>query len=338
VTRRWLAVAPLEGSAYLQLADLYAADEMYDSALVALSRAQQLGVPSVEAIPLRRMALLSAARRWGDLLKLDDSVGSIGPDSAFKAYGLTSAILANTWVLAGRMGDAARLVTLLQADVGQRNPEIKRFLEASPDFFGLLARSATGLVTREEVRTASQAYRRGLGRLSGPGQERVRGIIRTPVRVAAATVGDTTTLAAWPQEGADTNWSLYAWAYAEAGDTARARRALTRAGPDTATQAVRLWALAQANEALGRQSEALRYYQRLDSMPVSLANDVDPFAIYQVRALPAAAAILEARGDTAAASEKYHRFIRLWEHADPALQPEVDLARKALTAMEGRRD
>jgi tetratricopeptide (TPR) repeat protein len=338
VTRRWLSVAPMEGTAYLHLSDLHAAEGQYDSALAALTRAQQLGVPSAEALPLRRMGLLSSARRWSDLLALGDSVGSIGPDSAYKAYGLQSAVLANTWVLAGRLREASRLVTLLQADVGRRNPEIKRFVDASPDFFGLLARSATGLVTTDEVRAASLAYRRGLARLSGTGQERVRGIVRTPVRVAAATVGDTATLAAWPQEGADTNWSLYAWAYAEAGDTVRARRALGRIPSDTSSSLVRLWSMARANEAIGRTDAALRLYDRIDSLPLDVATDVDPFVLMRVRALPSAAAILEARGDTAGARARYERFLILWGKADGPLQREVDLAKQALAAMEKKVD
>ena len=338
VTRRWIAVAPMEGNAYLQLGSLAYAAQQYDSALVALSRAQQLGVSDPTVPPFLRLQIYASARRWRDMQRIADSLGAVGIDSTYKAYSLTATTIANAWVMAGRLDEAGKLVDLLQQDVGQRSPEIRRFVEASPDFFGLLARSSAGTVTPAEVRRASLAYRRGLARLSGPGAQRIRGVVRTPVRVAAATVGDTATLAAWPQEGPDTNYALYAWAYAEAGDTARARHALGKAGPDTGTQAVRLWALAQANEALGRQSDALRYYERLDSLPVNLLSDVDPFALYRVRALPAAAAILEARGDTARAAEKYHRFLDLWDRADPSLQPEVELARKALRAMEGRKD
>ncbi|HET7040681.1 MAG TPA: hypothetical protein VFI13_01620, partial [Gemmatimonadales bacterium] len=304
VTRRWLSVAPLEGNAYLRLAFLSLASQQYDSALAALDRARVLGVANADQIPFLRLQALASSRRWHPMAALADSLGQVGPDSAYRAYSLQAAAIANVWVVGGRLDQAGQLVTLLQQDVGQRNPEIHRFIEASPDFFGLLARSGAGTVTRAEVQRASAAYRRGLARLSGPGQERMRGIIRTPVRVAAAAVGDTATLAQWPQEGADTNWSLYAWAYAEAGDTARTRRALVKVGADTGTQSIRLWSLAQANEALGRQDLALKYYERLDSLPVNLSSDVDPFVLYQVRALPAAAAILEARGDTARAAEK----------------------------------
>lgn len=339
VTRRWLEVAPTEGSAHAQLGFLALAAQQYDSALADFERAERLGVPNADQLLFIRLQTLASARRWGSMLALSDSIARIGIDSVYRAYSLNAAGLANALVLAGRLDEATSLVVLLQADVGQRSPEIKRFMDASPDFFGLLVRSATGTISDEEVRSASAAYRRGMGRLSGPGQERVRSIVRTPIRVAAATVGDTLTLAAWPQEGADTNWSLYAWAYAEAGDTARARRALARvSGPDTSTSTIRLWALARANEAVGRGREALKFYERIDSLGPNLLTDVDAFALYRVRALPAAAALYEAQGDTARARERYQRFLMLWRKADAPLQAEVELAQKALAAMGPRAD
>ncbi|HVX87923.1 MAG TPA: protein kinase, partial [Gemmatimonadales bacterium] len=337
VTRRWLAVAPNEGSAHVQLGYLAAAAQQYDSALADFERAERLGVPNADQILFLRLQTLASARRWGSMLALSDSIARPGIDSVYKAYSLNAAGLANALVIAGRLEEAGKLVGLLQADVGQRSPEIRRFMDASPDFFGLLVRSASGTITRADVRAASTAYRRGMGRLSGPGQERVRSIVRTPIRVAAATVGDTLTLAQWPQEGADTNWSLYAWAYAEAGDTARARRALGKVtGADTSTSTIRLWALARANEAVGRRTEALRMYERIDSIGPNLLADVDAFALYRARALPAAAALYEAQGDTARARERYQRFLMLWRKADPALQPEVELAQRALAAMSPR--
>jgi len=339
VTRRWLTAAPLEGAAYFQLAFLAAASQQYDSALAAVARAEQLGVPNQEMMPFFRMQFLAGAGNFPEMMRLADSIGRVGPDSVYKAFSLQSAPVANAWVLSGRQTEAAKLVALLQATIGARSPEIRRFMNASPDFFGLLFRSAAGVMTQTEVRSASTAYRRGLQGLSGPGQERVRAIVRTPVRVAAAAAGDTTTLAAWPQEGADTNWSLYAWAYAEAGDTSRARRALGRAGVmDTTTSTIRLWAMARANEAVGRREEALRYYQRIDSLPLGLVADVDPFLVFRARALPAAAAILESQGKKSEARELYQRFIALWEKADAALQPEVELARQALRTMEMKAD
>jgi tetratricopeptide (TPR) repeat protein len=339
VTRRWLSVAPLEGAAYYQMGLLAFSAQEYDSALTALGRAEQLGLPSQTLLPFLRLQILASARRWRPMMVLADSLGRIGADSAYRAYSLQAAGIANAWVLAGREAEAAKLVALLQADIGQRSPEIRRFMEASPDFFGLLARSAAGVVTREEVGQASTAYRRGLGRLSGAGQERVRSVVRTPVRVAAAAVGDTTTLAAWPQEGADTNWSLYAWAYVEAGDTARARQAMAKVTDgDTTTSIVRLWALARASEGLRRPNDALRYYERIDSLPMGIVSDVDPFLILRARALPAAAAILESQGKVDEARDRYRRFTGLWHDADEPLQREVELAEKALAEIDRKAD
>jgi hypothetical protein len=39
---------------------------------------------------------------------------------------------------------------------------------------------------------------------------------------------------------------------------------------------------------------------------------------------------LEEKGDRAAAIRAYSRFVRLWENADPELQPRVETARRAL--------
>ncbi|HEU4570154.1 MAG TPA: serine/threonine-protein kinase, partial [Gemmatimonadales bacterium] len=339
VTRRWLDAAPFEGSAHLRLGYLHYAAQDYDSALAALARAQRLGVPEEEQLPFVRMQVYAAAQRDGELLRLADSLGAIGPDSAFRRYAIQSVALANVWVLTGRQAEAGRLMGLLQADVGQRSPELRRFFDASPDYFGLLLRSTSGTMSRDDVREASAAYRRGMGRLSGAGARTVRSIVRTPIRVAAASAGDTATLATWPQEGGDTNWALEAWARAEAGDTARARAAMARVGrTDTVTSLLRLWALARTAEALGRPDDALRWYARIDSLPTQLFNGLDPTITLRARALPAAAAIYEARGDTAAARARYQRFLTLWRGADPALQPEVALAERALVELGRKAD
>ena len=46
---------------------------------------------------------------------------------------------------------------------------------------------------------------------------------------------------------------------------------------------------------------------------------------------------LEAAGDPAGAAEAYSRFIRLWERADPELQPRVETARRALERLAAER-
>ena len=44
-------------------------------------------------------------------------------------------------------------------------------------------------------------------------------------------------------------------------------------------------------------------------------------------------ALEEARGDAEAARLRYKRFIELWEDADPELQPRVEAARRAISAL-----
>ncbi len=45
--------------------------------------------------------------------------------------------------------------------------------------------------------------------------------------------------------------------------------------------------------------------------------------------------VLEESGDRVGAADAYTRFIRLWEHADPDLQPQVEWARRALERLAG---
>ena len=44
----------------------------------------------------------------------------------------------------------------------------------------------------------------------------------------------------------------------------------------------------------------------------------------------------ELAGDTAKAAERYAEFLRLWEKADPELQPKVQAIRNRLLALQGR--
>ncbi|HWA16576.1 MAG TPA: hypothetical protein VG817_09085 [Gemmatimonadales bacterium] len=48
------------------------------------------------------------------------------------------------------------------------------------------------------------------------------------------------------------------------------------------------------------------------------------------------AELYESRGNLVKAGEQYARFIELWEHADPELQPAVREARERLAAIKGK--
>ncbi len=48
------------------------------------------------------------------------------------------------------------------------------------------------------------------------------------------------------------------------------------------------------------------------------------------------AQLYESKGDLKKSGEHYARFIELWEHADPELQPAVRQARERLAAILGK--
>jgi tetratricopeptide (TPR) repeat protein len=126
-----------------------------------------------------------------------------------------------------------------------------------------------------------------------------------------------------------------AWAAAAAGDTAAAARGL--AAGDTVRAPPNEFALARAAELLGRPREALRHYERLDSLSYAALGAPDPDWLLLVRSYPGRAAQYQALGDTARAREYYRRFVELWRDADDELRPEVERAERVL-GLPPRRD
>jgi tetratricopeptide (TPR) repeat protein len=64
------------------------------------------------------------------------------------------------------------------------------------------------------------------------------------------------------------------------------------------------------------------------------AHPIDDIVFYGPQYLALGQA-LEAEGDVAGAVEAYSHFIRLWDRADPGLQPRVETARRALERLGG---
>jgi eukaryotic-like serine/threonine-protein kinase len=130
----------------------------------------------------------------------------------------------------------------------------------------------------------------------------------------------------------------------ERGDTTTARRtaeAVVGGGrgrgvvnparvPDGAARVV--WALGWGDvfARAGRLEEAAAVYAWADSAPHPVST---PGAL--ARSWAERAAILQQLGRAAEAIALYQRFIDAWQHADPALQPLVERARRAVEALGG---
>jgi len=132
-TDRWLAAAPAESEAYLMLSYLYEAAGQPDSAILALDRADELGIEyGLDHVPLRRLALeVEAGHRRDALRHADRMIDRLTPrdlamPSLERAATVVRALgsLFCLYLTTGRTADAGRLLTL----VGRRYGGAERAL------------------------------------------------------------------------------------------------------------------------------------------------------------------------------------------------------------------
>lgn len=88
---------------------------------------------------------------------------------------------------------------------------------------------------------------------------------------------------------------------------------------------------AEALVALGRDDEALSWYENGFSAPTPIAF------LYHAQAARRLAEIYERKGERAKAIEQYSRFVRMWARCDAPLRPLVVDARARLARLEGDR-
>jgi predicted Zn-dependent protease len=158
----------------------------------------------------------------------------------------------------------------------------------------------------------------------------VRGDAAAARAVLASTRRDTSSAAPIPRALLE---ATEGWALLIEGDTtaglARLAEALSRPGvmwADAPTLPIRLqWALAQVARPATRAEGIRRLRHGFTFDPQVL-----PLTLY------ALGQAYEADGDRARAAESYREFLRLWDRADPQLQPLVQRARVALTDETGQ--
>ena len=88
------------------------------------------------------------------------------------------------------------------------------------------------------------------------------------------------------------------------------------------TQAYSRFLRAMALQEIGRGEEAIGWYATLETSPYEL--------VFRAPSHLHRAEIYEEAGDREQAIEHYREFVRLWNDADPELQPMVEEARAAL--------
>jgi tetratricopeptide (TPR) repeat protein len=114
----------------------------------------------------------------------------------------------------------------------------------------------------------------------------------------------------------------------ERGDPAGALAILEASGWDVKELEVR-YIYARALEAVGRDADALRWYDTFDNEYLVGTWHLPPLAPSHLHR----AELYERGGNTERAVFHYRRFIELWQDADPELQPLVDGARQRLAQL-----
>jgi tetratricopeptide (TPR) repeat protein len=173
----------------------------------------------------------------------------------------------------------------------------------------------------------------------------VAGLLAAQLGDTAGAESDAAVLESTPDDeqsalGRDLAATVRAFAALTAGDPARALRLVEgmsggfpiRIDQDAILRfPIPLWIRAEALRLLGRGTEALRWYETLESIiPVPSTNSFAwrP-ATAQRRAL-----IHEQLGERAKAAAQYRRFLTLWTDAEPAQKPLVEQARARLAALQ----
>jgi eukaryotic-like serine/threonine-protein kinase len=117
------------------------------------------------------------------------------------------------------------------------------------------------------------------------------------------------------------------------GRSAEAIAALEAAQPALECGVCGLPELASAHERAGDTEAAIAIYTRYLETADIRRLEVDQAALGFV--LQRLAELHDGRGDVASATDYYSRFVALWEHADPELQPRVEAARRSLARLLG---
>lgn len=335
--RRWIAIAPEEGQAYMTLAGLEAADKQYEAAELALTRAEELRTTTPVPFPLQRLTLMLLGRQYDKAMRLGDSIAP--PRRRFDVPGSPrlAAPVTGYLMLRGRIDEARELERQRLAELAQfePSPSVRRMMAVERATEPVRITSRAGTVTPALLEEADRDLRRLIEQAPDDERKELRRAAGRAMLLPSATLGDTARLARWRREsGLDSLRGFDAAAAAVAGDRARAERLFTTAVLDTTSSAAHAFALAVTAEALGRGPEALRLQQRLDSIEVDLGG-TGASALLVPRSLVRRGALYAQLGDTVRATASYERALQLWRDPDPALRPQRVAAARALAELTG---
>jgi eukaryotic-like serine/threonine-protein kinase len=157
--------------------------------------------------------------------------------------------------------------------------------------------------------------------------DRADALLEEAARAQSATADDGSDPLAWAR----------AYVALRRGDPQPGIAVFRAASADTSPGGCRICGLpllGEAYELAGQPDSARAVYERFLTLPYFYRLGTD--AVARPIVLQRVAELHEAAGDTTRAIQRYAEFVRLWERADPVLQPRVQAARQRLVALRGR--
>jgi tetratricopeptide (TPR) repeat protein len=310
---------------------LQQAEKNYDGAERSLDNAMRIGATSSIPLEFMKLSWRMEARRLPAAVSYVDTLARTGRlDTLVQAAPIAASVFVNAGYAGGRLAEAGRytdqvLVAAARIQTGTGQDQVRQI---NTMLIPLIVAANTDRLTAAQLARATADLERRVAALPDALRPLVRPALGRYVAFLAATLGDTAVVRHWTPESGTPRNGAAAWAAAVAGDSATAGRLL--AAGDTVRSPPNEFALARAAELLGRPREALRHYERLDSLNYATLGAPDPDWLLLVRSYPGRAAQYQALGDTARAREYYRRFVDLWRDADDDLRPEVERAERAL--------
>jgi eukaryotic-like serine/threonine-protein kinase len=341
--KHWRYLDPDAPQAHAAVVDSYAAAGHFDSAANALREA--MARPAVHradmAYSLAALEMLAgspnALATLRSALETYDADTLIATSGFRRVPSLTAA--SNVAAFHGALTEHERVLALIPR-VERRLPVVNVPMRWVVDVWRATTRLALGLDS-PQLRRGIDSTLRSIDRMTSPTAATIREQTRGLPFLAYLTTRDTSyiwPLRRWGSKGVPPE--VEALIALERGDTKRAADIAAQfRRPDSARLVTDLgtgfamFAQAEIFARLGDLQRAIRIYESIDRKDLSLSFGADPRWPLYARSFLARGQLYEQLGDRQRAIAAYEQFLEIWKDASPELQPQVRLARAALTRL-----
>jgi len=341
--KHWRYLDPDAPQAHTAVVDGYSAAGHFDSAAIALREAMarpNVGTPDM-AYSLAALEMLAGSP--DALATLRTALESYDADRLIAAGGFRRipSLTAASTVAAfhGALPEHDRVLALIPR-IEPRLPGANIPTRSLAEVWRASARLALGLDSPRLRRIVDSAFR-AIDRMTSPIAPTIQAQSRGMALLAYLTTRDTSYVSPLRRWGSKRVPSeVEALMALEVGDTQRAADiAASFPPPDSARlvtdpgTGLALFAQAEIFARLGDARRAVSIYESIDRKDLSLTFGTDARWPLYARSFFARGQLYEQLGDRQRAIAAYEQFLDIWKDASPELQPQIRLARAALTRL-----